>query len=64
MQRNLRGFAQEDPVLLASIPDYPDRSELEVSKEAWPLISAVIRSVTIARNAGAFRAFQMATRLP
>jgi hypothetical protein len=39
-------LAKED---LALIPDYPDEKEVEVSKAAWPLVSAVVRSVTIAR---------------
>ena len=50
-------FAQEDLVVLALIPDYHDtgRREVEVSKEAWPLVSAVVRSVTIALESGASR---------
>ncbi|KAI0270852.1 hypothetical protein BGY98DRAFT_1179716 [Russula aff. rugulosa BPL654] len=49
-QRNLRSLqsiAQEDIVLMARIPDYPDKREVEVSKEAWPLVCAVVQSVTI-----------------
>ena len=53
-------FAQEDLVVLAPIPDYPDRKEVEVSKEAWPLICAVVQSVTIALESGAS---PMASRL-
>jgi len=53
----MQPFAQEDLVLLASIPDHPDpkasREEVEVSKEAWLLVCAVIRSVTIALESGA-----------
>ncbi|KAI0272884.1 hypothetical protein BGY98DRAFT_1000682, partial [Russula aff. rugulosa BPL654] len=48
--RNLRSFAEEDLVLLALIPGYTDKKEVEVSKEAWPLVSAVVQSVTIASN--------------
>jgi hypothetical protein len=53
--RPLRAFAQEDLVLLASIPDYPASGweEVEMSKEAWLLVSAVVRSVTIAPESGA-----------
>ena len=53
-------FAQEDLVVLAPIPDYPDQKEVEVSKEAWPLVCAVVQSVTIALESGAS---PMASRL-
>ena len=33
---------------MARIPDYPDKREVEVSKEAWPLVCAVVQSVTVA----------------
>ena len=52
-QRNLRSLqsiAQEDIVLMARIPDYPDKREVEVSKEAWPLVCAVVQSVTISAS--------------
>ena len=58
--RNLRSFAEEDLVLLALIPGYTDKKEVEVSKEAWPLVSAVVQSVTIALESGAS---PMASRL-
>ena len=58
--RNLRFFSEEDLVLLALIPGYPDKKEVEVSKEAWPLVSAVVQSVTIALESGAS---PMASRL-
>ena len=48
---------------MASIPDYPDKihkKEVEVSKEAWPLVNAVVRSVTIVLKSGAS---PMASRL-
>jgi hypothetical protein len=51
-QRNfpsLRPFAPNDLVFEAFIPDYHDKSkkkEVEVSKEAWPLVSAAVQSVT------------------
>jgi hypothetical protein len=53
--RPLRAFDQGDLVLLALIPDYPasDQEEVEMSKEAWPLVSAVVQSVTIAPESGA-----------
>lgn len=64
-QRNfqpLRAFAKEDLILLALIPDYPDRKEkeIEVSKESWPLVRAVVRSVTVDLDPGAS---PMASRL-
>jgi hypothetical protein len=40
-------------VLLASIPGYPDASEVELSKGVWPSISTVVHSVTIALESGA-----------
>jgi len=46
--RFLQPIDQADLALLAFIPDYPDRKEVEVSKEAWPLVHAVAQSVTIA----------------
>jgi hypothetical protein len=49
----LRSFSQEDLILLALIPDYPDKKEVEVSKEAWPLVSIAVESVTIALESGA-----------
>jgi hypothetical protein len=58
--RTLRSFAEEDLVILALIPGYPDKREVEVSKEAWPLVSAVVQSVTIALESGAS---PMASRL-
>jgi len=63
-QRNipsLRSFAQEDLVILALIPDYFDRKEVEMSKDAWPLVREVIRSLTIAVESGASES-QMASR--
>ncbi|KAI0270848.1 hypothetical protein BGY98DRAFT_1009253 [Russula aff. rugulosa BPL654] len=51
--RNLRFFSEEDSVLLALIPGYPDKKEVEVSKEAWPVVSAAVQSVTIALESGA-----------
>lgn len=40
---------------MALIPDYPDQEEVEVSKEAWPLIRVTVRSVRIALESGTFR---------
>jgi hypothetical protein len=42
-----------DLILLASIPGYPDTSEVELTKEVWPTVSSVVHSVTIALEAGA-----------
>jgi hypothetical protein len=49
-QRNFRaphGVSPEDIVLLSAIPDYPDPGEVELSKDIWPAISALVHSVTI-----------------
>lgn len=52
--RSLQSLAKEDLVLRAVIPNYPDRQEIEVSKESWPLINAVVQFVTIALKSGVF----------
>jgi len=46
--RSLKHFPNDDLVFLASIPGYPDTSEVELSKGVWPSVSAVVHSVTIA----------------
>lgn len=56
-QRNFRalhGVSPEDIVLLSAIPDYPDPGEVELSKDIWSTVSAVVHSVTIALDSGAF----------
>ena len=58
--RILRSFAQEDLVIMAKIPDHPEEKEIEVSKEAWPLVKAAVDSVTNALESGAS---PMASRL-
>ncbi|KAI0270846.1 hypothetical protein BGY98DRAFT_1100615 [Russula aff. rugulosa BPL654] len=37
-----------DLILLASIPGYPESSEVELTKEVWPAVSSIVHSVTIA----------------
>ncbi|KAI0270849.1 hypothetical protein BGY98DRAFT_1179713 [Russula aff. rugulosa BPL654] len=37
-----------DLILLASIPGYPDTSEVELTREVWPTVSSIVHSVTIA----------------
>ena len=41
-----------DVTLLASIPRYPDTSEVELTKEVWPIVHSVVYSVTIALETG------------
>ena len=41
-----------DLILLASIPGYPDASEVEVAEEVWPTVSPIVHSVTIAFETG------------
>ena len=56
-QRNFRaphGVSPEDIVLLSAIPDYPDPGEVELSKDIWPTVSALVHSVTIDLESGAF----------
>ena len=36
-----------DLILLASIPGYPDTSEVELTREVWPAVSSIVHSVTI-----------------
>ena len=38
--------------LLASIPGYPDASEVELTSEVWPAVSSVVHSVTIVIETG------------
>ncbi|KAI0292433.1 hypothetical protein BC826DRAFT_1105524 [Russula brevipes] len=45
--RSLHGVPVEDIVLLATIPGYPETDQVELSKEIWPTVSAVVHSVTI-----------------
>ena len=46
---------------MALIPDHPGEKEVEVSKEAWPLVKIAVDAVTIALESGvsptAFRLF-------
>jgi hypothetical protein len=42
-----------DFILLASIPGYPDTSEVELTKDVWPTVSSIVFSVTIALEDGA-----------
>ena len=52
--RDLQGVPIENIVLLSTIPDYPDRGQVELSKETWPTVSAIVHSVMIALESGAF----------
>jgi hypothetical protein len=38
---------------MAVIPGHPEEKEIEVSKEAWPLVKVAVESVTIALESGA-----------
>lgn len=51
--RPLQGLAldADDLILLASIPGYPDTSEVELTKDVWPAVSSIVHSVTIALEA-------------
>ena len=42
-----------DLILLASIPGYPDASDVELTKDVWPTVSSIVHSVTIALEPGA-----------
>jgi len=56
-QRNfqsLQNVRLDDVVLLAVIPGYPDQAQVEMSKEIWSTVSAVVHTVTIALESGAF----------
>jgi hypothetical protein len=46
-------FSLDNLVILASIPGYPDTSEVELSKKVWPTVRFVVNSVTIAVESGA-----------
>src|SRR5713226_999018 len=49
-----RELSQEvDIVLLASTPGYPDTSEVQLTREVWPTVRAVVHSVTIVLESGA-----------
>jgi len=37
---------------MAEIPGHPEDKEIEVSKEAWPLVKVAVGSVTIALESG------------
>ena len=52
--RDLQGVPIENIVLLSVIPDYPNQDQVEVSKEIWPTVCAIVHSVTIALESGAF----------
>ena len=56
-QRNfqpLQDVRVEDVVFLAVIPGYPDQAQVGLSKEIWSMVSAVVHTVTIALESGAF----------
>jgi hypothetical protein len=50
---SLRFFPHDDLVLLKSISGYPDVNKVELSKEVWPSVNAVIHTVTHALESGA-----------
>lgn len=52
--RSLQDVRVEDVVLLAVIPGHPDQAQVELSKEIWLTVSAVLHTVTIALVSGAF----------
>ena len=52
--RSLQDVRVEDVVLLAVIPGYPDQAQVELSKEIWSTVSAVVHTVMIALESGAF----------
>jgi hypothetical protein len=45
--RSLQHFPHDDLVLLATIPSYPDTSQVELSKDVWQSVNAVVHTVTI-----------------
>jgi hypothetical protein len=53
--RPLQSLAPDagDLTLLASIPGYPDTSEVELTRDVWPAVSSIVHSVTIAVESGA-----------
>ena len=47
-------FIPADNIIpLASIPGYPEASQVEISKEVWPVVRTVVHTVTIALESGA-----------
>jgi len=52
--RDLQGIPIENVILLSVIPNYPDQGQVELSKEIWPTVSAIVHSVTISLESGAF----------
>lgn len=53
LQHLVANGAGGDLILLASIPGYPDTSEVELTREVWPTVSSIVHSVTIALETGA-----------
>jgi hypothetical protein len=51
--RFLRHLPQEDLVVMTLIADIDEKREVEVSKEAWPLLFSEMNFVTIALESGA-----------
>ncbi len=49
----LQRVSLPDVIILASIPGYPDQSQVEISPEIWLVIYNVVHSVTIALKSGA-----------
>ena len=67
-RRNLRPLQSlatntSDVILLASIPGYPDTSEVELTREVWPTVSSVVHSVTITLESGASSSPKMSNTL-
>jgi hypothetical protein len=52
--QSLQGVPPQDIVLLAVIPSCPNEGQVELSKEIWSMVSASVRSVTIALESGAY----------
>lgn len=41
-------------VLLAEIPGYSEAGAVEVTKDIWPIVNEIVKSVTIAVESGMF----------
>ena len=55
--RDLQKVPDENLVILAPIPSYPDQRSAEISMEIWPMINTAVHSLTIALESGAYRSF-------
>jgi hypothetical protein len=49
----LQSVPLDEIIPLAAIPGHPETSQVEISKEIWPVVRTIVHTVTIAVESGA-----------